>query len=302
MKNPLKVLIVYSLMCVVSLNISAQIDNMAVNDSVKEILEKGIDETAIFERKQFEVTEEQFRKGLDRLPSFAVYKDIFFTTGIPLNEGITRNTADALFQISIRQRLTKSYLPFNTFAYLTYTQKSFWDVYAESAPFKDNNYNPALGVGKYIIRNNKLMGGGFIQLEHESNGKDGADSRSWNYLSASVKYFYNPRLNLGIKMWLPFVDGEENKDLLDYKGLATLSGNYITKKSMWWLSAEVTPRKGWGNANTIITIAYRVSKSQNQYLFGRFYNGKGDSLLDYDKYEMNFRVGICIKPDFYSIY
>lgn len=90
----------------------------------------------------------------------------------------------------IQSEITQSVLPFNTFLYLTYTQKSFWDIYAESSPFGDSNYNPGIGLGRYITKDNKLIGAGLIQIEHESNGRDGDDSRSWNRLSGSIKYFH----------------------------------------------------------------------------------------------------------------
>ncbi|WP_321332258.1 phospholipase A [uncultured Bacteroides sp.] len=242
------------------------------------------------------------KKVLDSQPPFAIYKDMFIVTGIPLNKNINSNTANVMFQISFRHRLTKSYLPFNTFAYFTFTQKVFWNAYSNSAPFRDLNYNPSFGLGRYLIVNNKLVGAAFVQLEHESNGKDKEDSRSWNFLSLSCRYFINHRFSASIKTWLPFSVAENNKDLSDYKGLATLSTNYLIKKNKWWISSELTPRKGLGNVNTTISMAYKVSKSDNQYLYARFYNGKGDSMLDYKRYTMNFSVGICIKPDFYSIY
>lgn len=286
----------------ISSNLKAQAGYLQIADSTRQKLEKHTDTSSLNVKNQIRITEQEVVKVLDALPAFAVYRDIYFTSGIPLNEKITTKSADALFQISFRQRLTKSHLPFNTFAYLTYTQKSFWDIYDESAPFRDSNYNPGIGIGKYIIRNNKLEGAMFMQIEHESNGRDGEESRSWNYLSFSAKYFYNHRLSLGAKAWIPYVDGEENEDLLDYRGIATLSMNYQSNDSKWWLAMEITPRKGWGNANTTVTAAFRISKNSNQYLYARFYNGKGESLLDYDKYNMNIRIGICIKPDFYSIY
>ena len=236
------------------------------------------------------------------MPAFGVYKDMFFVSGIPLNHRVTDNTADALFQISIRQRLTKSYFPFNSFLYLTYNQRSFWNIYAKSSPFRDTNYNPGIGFGAYLISDNKLKGAAFIQAGHESNGRGGNDSRSWNYVSFSSKYFFNLRFSLGLELWIPFVDGEQNKDLLDYKGLGAISANTISKDGKWWLSMELNPRRGWGNANTTFSVAYKLSKSHNQYLYLRVYNGKGDSLLDYKKYEMNLRMGICIKPDFLSVY
>lgn len=297
-----KIIPVCFLIGIMPIGLHAQVDVLYVDDTLKERIILHLDTVPIYKQKYVELDETSVRKAVDAMPSFGIYRDMFFVTGIPLYTKINSNTADAMFQVSIRQRLTKSHFPFNSFLYLTYTQKSFWDIYSESSPFRDTNYNPGIGFGRYLVHNNKLKGAGFIQIEHESNGRDGTDSRSWNYLSLSSKYFFNLRLSLGLEIWIPFVDGKENKDLLDYRGLGVASINYISKDAKWWLSSELNPRKGLGNVNTTINIAYKLSKSHNQYLFARFYNGKGDSLLDYNKYTMNVRLGICIKPDFLSIY
>ncbi|MDH6309592.1 phospholipase A1 [Dysgonomonas sp. PFB1-18] len=273
-----------------------------VDDSLRQKYDKAMEDPNIFKPRHLEITEEQAIKMTDRLPSFAVYRDTYFVTGVPLNREITKNSADATFQISIRQRLTKSVLPFKTFAYLTYTQRSFWDIYATSSPFRDTNYNPGLGLGKYLFYDNKVVGAVFAQIKHESNGRDGDESRSWNYLSLSMKYYFNARFNFSGEMWAPWVDGENNKDLLDYRGLGFVSINYISNKHKWWLSADINPRKGVINMNTTVTAAFRISERSNQYLFARFYQGYGESLLDYNKYTMNVRVGICIKPDFYNLF
>lgn len=296
-------IISFFFLIVITIDIFAQEDlKFLNNDSLTHIYDKAMSEPNIFKPKHLEITEDDVLKLTDRLPAFAVYRDTYFVTGIPLDEKITNNSADATFQISIRQRLTKSVLPFKTFLYLTYTQKSFWDIYAESSPFRDTNYNPGIGLGKYLIRNSRLVGASFIQLKHESNGRDGDDSRSWNYLSISTKYYFNARINLSGEFWIPYIDGENNKDLLDYKGLGYVAVNYISNKQKWWLSAEVNPKKGFGNANIMLSASFRISEKANQYLFARFSHGYGESLLEYDKYSMNLRFGICIKPDFYSIF
>lgn len=280
----------------------ANSQNVSLKDSVENAMEERLKHTILYKRDQIQIEEESIMKLADELPAFGVYKDTYFTTGIPLNKTIDKNTADAKFQISVRQRLTKSRLPFNSFLYFTYTQKSFWNIYAESAPFRDNNYNPSIGVGKYIIHNNILKGGAFLQVEHESNGRDGKESRSWNMVSLSSTYYYNLQLAFRFKVWIPIVDGEENDDLVDYRGIGMFSVNHITKNKKWWFEAEVNPRKGFGNANTTITASFKISKNANQYIYARFYNGTGDSLLDYNKYEMNIRVGFCIKPEFGNIF
>ncbi|MFT3993593.1 MAG: phospholipase A [Dysgonomonas sp.] len=268
-------------------------------DSLRKVIKEEF-RVASYRDRGINVDESEIIKLMDRMPSFGIYKDTYFVTGIPLNQQITRNTADAVFQISIRQRLTKSILPFNSFLYLTYTQKSFWDVYRESSPFRDNNYNPGIGIGKYIIEKNQLRGGILVAFEHESNGREEKESRSWNYISINGKYFINMLLSIGFKVWIPYVDGGENKDLLEHRGLGTISFNAITGNRKWWITTELTPRKGWGNINTVVSLGYKPSGKMNQSFFLRFSDGLGESLLNYNKYSTNLRIGICIKPDFYS--
>lgn len=266
------------------------------------ILNKEDNLADLFKRVTIYRSEKEILDAIDKIPPFGIYKDNFFITGIPLNQKIMNNTADAMFQISIRHRLTKSILPFGTFAYLTYTQKSFWNIYAESSPFRDTNYNPGVGLAKVILHKNRLLGVAFMQIKHESNGREKEESRSWNYLSLAAKYYINTQFNISGEFWIPYVDGDNNKDLLDYKGLGQINVSLTDARQKWWLEMQLNQRKGFGNINTIASIAFKVSKSSNQYLFLRFQDGYGDSLLDYNKYSMNVRIGMCIKPDFYSIY
>lgn len=284
------------------MSLFAQDDFYLYDDSIRNQYARSMQDPNIFKPRHLRISEEEVLKMADRQPAFAVYRDTYFVTGVPLNKEITNSSADVTFQVSIRQRLTKSILPFKTFMYLTYTQKSFWNIYDESSPFRDTNYNPGLGLGKYLIYDNKLVGAIFAQIKHESNGRDGTFSRSWNYLSLSMKYYFNSRFNISGELWIPYVDGDHNQDLLDYRGLGYVSINYLSDKSRWWLSADINPKKGFGNFNTTLTAAFRMSQRSNQYLFARFFQGYGESLLDYNNYMMNIRIGICIKPDFYNMF
>ncbi|HMM04900.1 phospholipase A [Dysgonomonas sp.] len=252
--------------------------------------------------KPIEVSENLVRSVLDKQAAFAVYKDNYMVTGVPLNKSVTRKTADAFFQFSIRHRVTRSVLPFNSFLYITYSQKSFWDIYDESSPFRDTNYNPGIGIGRYVIKDNKLKGAVMVSLEHESNGKAGEDSRSWNYINLSAKYFYNMRLSAKAQVYLPYVDGGNNKDLLRYKGYGIFSVNYIDSKNLWWFSLNIIPRDKFINPNLHTSLSFRVSKNSNQYLTLDYYAGYGEGLLNYKKYTNQVRIGFTIKPDFFSAY
>ena len=254
------------------------------------------------EKNQIEITDDEIRDKIDSLPAFGIYKDNYFITGIPLNTTINKTTADVKFQISIRHRLTNSELPFNTFLYFTYTQKSFWDIYLKSSPFRDNNYNPGIGLGRYAIKDSRLVGGAFLQVEHESNGISDSASRSVNYVSLIGKYFFNESVYFRIKASVPYLYRKENADILDYKGLGNFSIDYKSKNSKWWFSAGISPTKNFSRINTTLNGGYRISSKFNQYIFGEYYNGTGDSQLDYKRKYSQIRIGIGIKPDFYSIF
>ncbi|GAB6394402.1 MAG: phospholipase A [Bacteroidales bacterium] len=246
----------------------------------------------------------------DRQPSFGVYRDNYFIWGIPLNKTINKYSADVKFQVSVRQRLTKAVLPFNTFLMLTYTQKSFWDILAKSAPFKDNNYNPGLTLVKPIIREKQLWGVATLALEHESNGKDSLQSRGWNYFVLSGLYFFNASFTVQAKVWAGILDKGETKadgdggnpDLFRYRGYGLLAFNYRSLNDRLWLSAIINPRNKFRGFNTQLEINFRFHSLSNQYLFIQWYNGYGESLLDYNKYSSMVRAGFCIKPPIRNLY
>lgn len=278
-------------------------ENTMVLDTIPETKVKFW-ESALSELRanQLEMKEEDIIRKIDSLPAFSIYKDNFFITGTSLYNKINSENADAKFQISFRQRLTNSRLPFNSFLYLTYTQKSFWDIYKKSFPFRDNNYNPGIGLGRYIISDNKLKGAIFIQIEHESNGQDGDESRDLNFISLSGKYFINDNLLVRLSLNPPFYIGPKNKDIVDYRGVGLLSAEYRTHDNKWWISAQYNPKNQIFSANTTLSAAFKISDKFNQYFYAEFYNGTGDSLLDYKRYDLQLRVGICIKSDFYNAF
>ena len=103
-------------------------------------------------------------RAVESIPPFGIYKDNYIVTGTSFSGGrVTKDNSDAKFQISLRHRLIKSILPLHTYLFLTYTQKSFWEIYKDSKPFYENNYNPTLGFGMPITRGDKVVGVGFLQ-------------------------------------------------------------------------------------------------------------------------------------------
>ena len=85
---------------------------------------------------------DSIRGILDKMPYFTLFKDNYFVGGTTLGHKPTAANSDVKFQLSIAQRLTKSKLPFDTYLFIQYTQKAFWNVFQESLPMKDLNFNP----------------------------------------------------------------------------------------------------------------------------------------------------------------
>ena len=240
-------------------------------------------------------------KLLDRQSGFGMFRDNYIITGIPINQQINQTNADIKFQVSIRQRLLSNVMPFGSFLMLTYTQKSFWNFYEESHPFADNNYNPGLSLGKPIMVNNQLKGMALFAVEHESNGKDSTYSRGHNYFVLTGIYFFNQRFSVQGKLWAGFL-APENKDLYVYRGNSSIALNYSSLNNKFWASVVVNPRKRIGDVNTQVELSLRLGKRTNQYLFLQWYNGYGESLLDYNRYISMLRLGICLKPPFRNLY
>lgn len=250
-----------------------------------------------------DVNSDSIRKAFDDGPYFGLYKDNYFIFGCPIGHGIRRDNTNIKFQISIAQRLTKSTLPLGTYLFLFYSQKCFWNVLENSMPMTDLNFNPGIGLTKPLFVKNRFVGKINLIVEHESNGRDGAASRSWNRLSLGGSIMIDPSIVVHGKFWLPVIDGSENKDILNYCGIYQMGTSFTSQNGRFGCAVTLVKRKGWRlNYNTIVELNYRIFKRDNQFLFLQYYNGYGEGLLDYKQYHSMLRAGIVIKPRLFSDY
>ncbi|MBD5185444.1 MAG: phospholipase A [Bacteroides sp.] len=251
---------------------------------------------------QPEIDTDSVRRAFDRGPYFGLYKDNYFIFGTAIgNEKPSKTNTNIKFQISIAQRLTRSTLPWNTYIYLFYSQKCFWNVLENSMPMTDLNFNPGIGWTKPFFVKNRYVGKMTLIAEHESNGRDGAASRSWNKLSLAASVIIDPLITVHGKIWLPIIDGQNNKDILDYSGIYQVGTSFTTANQRFGASVVLVKRRGWNlNYNTIVELNYRLFKRDNQYIFIQYYNGYGEGLLAYKEFHSEIRAGIVIKPRLFS--
>jgi len=231
---------------------------------------------------------------LKKAPAFTIYNDNYFLTGANLNQRINSDNADAKFQISFKQRLTSLMLPLKTYLFLTYTQKSFWDIYKFSSPFSETNYNAGIGIARPIFKNDVLIGALALKVDHESNGRDSIESRSWNFISLNYQSGITAKTSFMIQIWCPY--RVANKNLISYIGYGEARLRYIVRADK--LIVDLIGRKGavgW-NGNLSTSLSFRPFKFSNQYLTVQWWQGHAENLIRYQEYTSKVRLGLTIKP------
>lgn len=234
-------------------------------------------------------------------PYFGLYKDNYFIFGPAIGPRPTKENTNVKFQISIAQRLTRTTLPWGTYLYLFYSQKCFWNVLENSMPMTDLNFNPGIGLTKPLFVKNRYIGKLTFLIEHESNGRDSTASRSWNKIALAANVMLTNNLMVHGKIFIPIVDGENNRDIIHYTGFWQAGAQILSNDRRWMGGITVMKRNQWNlNANVIVDVAYRLFNNANQYIFMQYYNGYGEGLLEYNKFHSQLRVGILIRPKLFS--
>lgn len=209
------------------------------------------------------------------------------------DEDGARDQNEIKFQISVKQRLLKFY---GWALFFGYTQKSFWQAYDidRSSPFRDNNFNPEIFVRTKMWDGWRFDSG----LEHESNGRDLPESKSWNRLYLTP-YFENKYFIFAFKMWyrIPKEEkesptdprGDDNPDIHKFYGYASL--NIQLKFSKFRISStfRYNPLHNKGAAQVDLTYPMYTNSS---FWYLQYWDGYGECLLDYNLHQRRIGFGI----------
>lgn len=195
------------------------------------------------------------------------------------------------FQFNTRQPLADDYL------FFAYTYTALWSITAESAPFKDNIHNPEVFLD---IDNEGSVKIGQMGFEHESNGKGGVDSRSWNRVYWQPRLVYKRKegelfgfdhFSLHIKGWVRFREEKsDNPDILDYYGNGELTAKIYGTLDYLAVKARKGLKKDYGN----IQAEYMHRISKNLSVYAQFWDGYGESLIDYNKRSTRYGIGVAL--------
>lgn len=239
---------------------------------------------------------------LKHAPAFSMYKDNYIITGTTLGETPTKDNSDVKLQFSFQQRILNEPIGKRIYSYFTYTQKTFWDIYKDSRPFNETNYNPGLLLVMPTFKHHQFEGTLTFSIEHESNGKDSIYSRSWNFVSLGYGHIFSPKLVIGLKVWLPFV-GSENPDLIEYIGYgeAQIQWSMIQDRLFLnWILRKGASSDWKGSMQT--TISYRPFANKTFNLMLQWWQGYAESLIDYKEQRGMLRIGLLFTPSYLRFY
>lgn len=228
-------------------------------------------------------------------------ESVYELNEVPLRDGL--RPAEVKFQISLKSRLNESDLFLKDDALsVGITLEAWWQLYSSdlSSPFRETNYQPEIF---YLA---PLLWGPFggstsfvLGLEHQSNGQVQGLSRSWNRLYATLIYERGSWV-ASIRPWyrLPepakkspeLARGDDNPDILDYMGHGEVGLS-------WRDSQFEYAFRGRGNTATgkgALTLSMTFPLFARFRGFVQYFNGYGDSLIDYNHHQQRVGLGVTL--------
>lgn len=205
--------------------------------------------------------------------------------------------AETKFQISIKTPVRRRLLEGRLELWLAYTQQSHWQVFLDSGPFRETNYEPEAMA---LIRIDRKLPGLDLRyvnigVVHQSNGRGSVISRSWNRIYAQFGFERGDDLALLVRPWIRLPELERldnNPDIQSYVG-----------------RIEVTALKRWQSLAVALTLRNNLSLSGSRgaaqldiYFplyrqmkgYVQVFEGHGESLIDYNHRQTTIGVGLAL--------
>ena len=206
-----------------------------------------------------------------------------------------RKSVETKFQISLAKPLFYDVFGLRESLVAAYTQTSWWQITKKSAPFRETNYQPEIFLNfaspKYLekigIQNLKFG------LLHESNGRDGSKSRSWNRAYVQSDFVYG-NLTISPRVWSVIGEKNDNKEILNYIGHGDLRLSYNLNDHIFSLMLRNNlhfdkTNKGAAEISYMFPIF-----SSGVYGYLQYFTGYGESLIDYDRHTDKVGLGFVI--------
>jgi phospholipase A1/A2 len=203
------------------------------------------------------------------------------------------------FQLSVKIPLADHLFQYPVQPVVAYTQVSYWQTYnrSNSSLFRDTDYEPefflqapsAVQLGWFTNRFCRL---GYA---HQSNGQAAPQSRSWNRMYAEFVMDHDHSM-ISIKPWFRIpgpAEEDTNPGMAKYYGYGEIRGatKFLGRNEVSLLfrnNFRVPDNKG------AIEIGWSFPLIRRLNGFIQYFNGYGESLLDYNYPVSRISVGFAV--------
>ena len=206
---------------------------------------------------------------------------------------------EAKYQISFKVPMLTGMFDHKTTLWFGYTQLSFWQLFNSDAskPFRETNYQPEIFV-RYAAQWD--VGPGRLEalslsLNHQSNGQTEPQSRSWNRILGGVTYTYDRWLFM-VQPWYRIPEDEkedDNPDIDYYLGYADYWAVYKLDSDRT-LSLKLRNNLRTTDNKTSVELGYSFPMGDTIKGYVQYFNGYGESLIDYNYRIQRVSVGIML--------
>jgi phospholipase A1 len=233
-------------------------------------------------------------------PPLSENEPIYFSVG-------TRGDTTARFQLSFKYRIFDRELgwgrehPWLAGLHFAYTQTSIWNLSETSKPFLDTSYRPSFFWQWRRGDDKTWIDAARLGFEHESNGKDGVDSRSINTLFLRLEWLTTlangKQFEFTPKIY-GYLDKTDNPDIEEYRGYVDWAMRYGDRERSWRALARLgTAGKGSLQVDLFERTRVLGTGSVSGYVHVQFFTGYGESLLAYNQHNISqLRIGFAIVP------
>ena len=215
------------------------------------------------------------------------YEPIYMLFTHDFSKKPDRKADELHFEFSFERPIAYDVLGLGEKISFAYAQNSWWQITQDSAPFRESNYRPELYVSAPVPFADELK----IGAMHESNGKGGEESRSWNRLYAQSTWSADG-FSITPRAWYAFWLDRTNEDIADYMGYGDLRASYTFGKQR--LSALWRNNLHFDGSNRgAIELNYSFPIfNSGFYGYLRYFNGYGESLADYKRSVNKIGIGL----------
>jgi phospholipase A1 len=194
--------------------------------------------------------------------------------------------------------------------WIGYTQVSHWQIWNEegSRPFRESSYEPEI---LYTWEPSGWEKGGWrvghlgLALNHNSNGRGGADSRSWNRVIAFARADLGDTM-VTLRAWSRIREGGvvDNPEIEDYYGRADLQVSHQWPGGTLLQATGRHSLRGGDRSRGAIQLDLSLPLcgeswprwlcADNLRAHAQFFRGYAESLIDYNHLDTYWGVGLSL--------